>query len=291
MYVSIRDDIVTYTGFPAIADGLRFFGLDAVELGVSRDYTVLALTDVERKPRLDLRVADDVKRLADQCAATGVRVSAFLMPNDFNAPDTDAEVAWIVRTVEVAAELGVLAVRIDAAMHGERELTLEERGRIFASGVQRVLAETKDLKVDLGIENHGHQGNDPSFLEGQMELVGSPRLGITMDTGNFYWAGHPITAVYEILERVAKHAKHTHVKNINYPAEIRNTRREVGFAYDTYVSPIPEGDIDHGKVVGYLKAAGYDRDLCIEDESLSKFDEESRRRNIRAAANYLRNLV
>jgi sugar phosphate isomerase/epimerase len=291
MYVSIRDDLVSYTGYAAIAEGLRSYGLAAVELGVSRDYTVHALTDVDRKPRLDLRLDDDVKLLADQCAATGVRVSAFLMPNDFNTPDVDAEVAWVARTVVVAAELGVAAVRIDAAMHGETELTLEQRGTIFATGVKRVLAATDGLPVDLGIENHGHQGNDPAFLEGQMALVGSPRLGVTMDTGNFYWAGHPLSKVYEILQRVAKYAKHTHVKNIRYPAEIREAQREVGYGYDQYVSPIPEGDIDHAKVVGYLKAAGYDRDLCIEDESLSKFDPITRRRHVREAADYLKSLV
>jgi len=39
------------------------------------------------------------------------------------------------------------------------------RQAIFARGVREVLSRTDGLPVDLGIENHGIQGNDPAFLE------------------------------------------------------------------------------------------------------------------------------
>lgn len=291
MYVSVRDDIVLATGYASLAEGVQAYGLAALELAVPRDGTVHTLVDDGQGARIDLGGDAGVARLAAQIASTGVRPSAFCLPTNFNADDIDGEIAWIVRIVQASAELGVPAVRIDAVMHGERDLSLEERGRIFATGVRRVLEATDGLPVDLGIENHGFQGNDPDFIEGQMALVGSPRLGVTMDTGNFYWAGHPLSTVYDILGRVARYAKHTHVKNICYPVEMRETRRELGFEYERYVSPIPEGDIDHRRVVDLLRGAGYDRDLCIEDESLGKYDQADRRRNILAAADYLKSLI
>jgi hypothetical protein len=70
-----------------------------------------------------------------------------------------------------------------------------------------------------------------------------------------------------------------------------NEQRQMGYEYGKYVCPIPEGDIDHAKVVGLLKAAGYDRDLCIEDESLGKFDQEARRANIQAAVTHLNQCI
>lgn len=291
MHVSIRDDTLRATGFENLAEGLRYYGLAGVELAVNRDFRVHAITPTADRPHLYLHNDDDVARLGEQSVQTGFRIAAFLLPNNFNAPDIDAELAWIVRVVEVAARLDVPAVRIDAIMHGERDLPLEEREEIFARGVRHILERTEGLAVDLGIENHGFQGNDPAFLDGLMARVGSPRLGMTMDTGNFYWAGHPLERVYQILEHLAPKTKHTHVKNIRYPAEIRNTQRELGYEYGKYVSPITEGDIDHAKVVGFLKAAGYDRDLCIEDESLGKYDEAGRRANIKAAVDYLAGLV
>jgi len=291
MYVSIRDDTLMATGFDEIAEGLRYYGLDGVELSVNREYRVRALTSTADRPYLYLNNDDDVARLDAQSAQTGFRIAAFLLPNNFNAPDIDNELAWIVRVVQVAARLGVPAVRIDAIMHGERDLPLEEREEIFARGVNHVLAKTEGLPVDLGIENHGFQGNDPNFLDGLMAKVGSPRLGMTLDTGNFYWAGHPLEKVYQILEHLAPKAKHTHIKNIRYPPEIRNTQRALGYEYGKYVSPITEGDIDHAQVVGFLKAAAYDRDLCLEDESLGRYDEPARRANIKAAADYLKRLI
>jgi sugar phosphate isomerase/epimerase len=291
MYVSVRDDIVLATGFETLAEGLKFYGISGVELAVSRDYRVHAILPTVDRPHLFLNDDDDVTRLGDQAAQSGIRIAAFLMPNNFNAPDIDAELAWAVRTIQVAAALGIPAVRIDAIMHGERNLPVEDRQNIFARGVRTALEKTAGLPVDLGIENHGFQGNDPDFLDGLMRKVGSPRLGMTLDTGNFYWAGHPIETVYAILQHLAPVAKHTHIKNIKYPPEIVNVQREMGFEYGKYVCPIPEGDIDHAKVVGFLKAAGYDRDLCIEDESLGKFDQEHRRVNIQAAVDHLNHCI
>jgi sugar phosphate isomerase/epimerase len=58
------------------------------------------------------------------------------------------------------------------------------------------------------------------------------------------------------------------------------------------VSPIPDGDIDHAKLVGFLKAVGYDRDFTIEDESLGKFAAGEERLNVlRRDAEYLKSIL
>lgn len=291
MYVSVRDDILVVSGFENLVEGLAYCGLDAVELAVDHEYRVRSLTPAGDATHIDIRTDVGADALAAQCRHHGVHPSAFCLPSNFNAPDIDAELAWVIRVVNVAARLGIPAVRIDAMMHGEDELTLEQRQAIFARGVRHVLDATSSTGVDLGIENHGLQGNDPDFLTGLINSVGSPRLGMTLDTGNFYWSGKPIDRVYSILERMAPLAKHTHVKNIRYPEELRNVERELGYEYEKYVSPIPEGDIDHARVIGFLKAAGYDRDICIEDESFGKFSPDERKVNLRAAAAYLKALL
>jgi sugar phosphate isomerase/epimerase len=291
MYVSIRDDTLLACGFDTLLEGLVSCGLSAVELKVDRDVRVRALSAEGAPPFLHLDNDADVDRLGRQSAETGIRIAGLLLANNFNAPDIDSELAWIVHAIKVAAQLNVPVVRIDAIMQGERELPAEEREAIFARGVSYVLERTEGLPVDLGIENHGFQGNDPVFLDGLLARIGSPRLGLTMDTGNFYWAGHPLDEVYRILEHFAPVAKHTHVKNIRYPEELRNVRRELGYEYGRYVCPITEGDLDHGRVVGFLKDAGYDRDLCIEDESLGRFEAPQRRENIQASVRYLTQFV
>jgi sugar phosphate isomerase/epimerase len=288
MYLSIRDEIVFAAGYGTLAEGLRDLSIPGVELFVLRDNTVPAIAPEQDRTRLDLTNPADLEELQRQAAANLVTTAALCMGNNFNADDKTQEIDWAVRTVRAAAALGVPAVRIDAIMSGEKHLPLEERQRLVAQSVRSILDQTSDTGVDLGIENHGFQGNDPEFLTGLLLDVDSSRLGLTLDSGNFYWRGWPLSRVYEIFEQFAPVVKHTHIKNIAYPPEIREIQREIGYEYGKYVCPIHEGDIDHTRYFAALRKAGYDRDLCLEDESLGKFTPEQRKANLRAAADFFR---
>jgi sugar phosphate isomerase/epimerase len=292
VYLSIRDDVVFAAGYQTLAEGLSDLGIAGVELFVrNRTELVSALAPTPDKPRLNLSNADEREELRRQAQEHDIVLAALCMGNNFNTPDKDEEISWAVRTVRAAFALGIPAVRIDAIMHGEQDLPLEARQSIVADAVSRILAETADTPVDLGMENHGYQGNDPDFLRGLMARVNSPRFGLTLDSGNFYWRGWALSRVYQIFEEFAPFVKHTHIKNIAYPPEIRETEREIGYKYEQYVSPIHEGDIDHTRYFAALRAAGYDRDLCLEDESLGKYPPEQRQANLRAAAQFFQTQI
>jgi len=291
MFLSIRDETIFGAGYATLAEGLHDLNITGVELFVLRDDTVSAIVPAEGKTRLKLSNPAERAELASQAKASSVRIAALCMGNNFNAADKAEEIAWAVRTVEAAKELGVPAVRIDAIMSGEHDLPLSERQRLVADAVRQILDRTSTSGVELGIENHGFQGNDPEFVEGLLAAVDSPRLGLTLDSGNFYWRGWPLSQVYEIFAQFAGRVKHTHIKNIKYPVEIRETQREMGFEYGKYVSPIHEGDIDHTRYINTLRAAGYDRDICLEDESLGKYTPEQRKANLRATADFFRKQI
>jgi sugar phosphate isomerase/epimerase len=291
MYLSIRDEIVFAADYASIAEGLRDLAIPGVELFVLRDDTVPAIAPADDRKRLKLTDPADFTALQKQAQDNDIVISALCMGNNFNAEDKKEEIAWAVRTVRAAQSLGVPAVRIDAIMSGEKHLPLEERQRLVAQSVRAILDETADTDVDLGIENHGFQGNDPEFLTGLLLEVDSPRLGLTLDSGNFYWRGWPLSRVYEIFEEFAPVVKHTHIKNIAYPPEIREIQREIGYEYGKYVSPIHEGDIDHTRYFAALRNAGYNRDLCLEDESLGRYTPEERKANLRAAADFFRKQI
>lgn len=289
MYPSVRDDILKSAGYPTIKEGLDSLGFDAVELAVMRDYTTASI--MEAGAKIDISTKAGLDALRNQLGNAKVRASALLLENNFGRDDLDDEIKWVIAAVRAAGELGIPAVRIDAIMRGERDLPLETRVSAFAGAMGRILDATSGLSVEMGIENHGYQGNQPEFLDMVLDRVNSSRVGLTMDTGNFYWAGHPLDRVYEILERFAPRTKHTHAKNIKYPPETRNTQRELGWEYGKYVSSMREGDIDHARVVSILKKAGYDRDLCLEDESLGKWPVEERQAILRQDADFFREIL
>lgn len=290
MYLSVRDDILFAAGYATIAEGLKDLDIHGVELWYDENDSVRALAPEGDKARFNLTDPDDRAALQAQATANGITLSALCMGNDFNADDKEFQVAWAVRAIRAAQALDIPAIRIDAIMHGEQHLPLEERQRIVAEAIRRILDETADSDVALGIENHGYQGNDPDFLKGLLAAVDSTRLGLTLDSGNFYWRGWPLSRVYEIFEEFAPTVKHTHIKNIAYPPEMREIQREMGYAYEKYVSPIHEGDIDHARYIATLKMAGYEGDICLEDESFGRYSSEQRKANLKSAADTFRAL-
>ncbi len=291
MYLSVRDDIIFAAGYTTIAEGLKDLNIKGVELFVKKDDTVTAIAPEDGKTRLNIADPGDLAALKRQAEENGVKIAALCMGNNFNAPDRQFEIDWGIRTVRAAEYLGVPAIRIDAIMSGEKELPLDERLRLVSSAVKAILAGTAGSTVELGIENHGYQGNDPVFVKETLDAVGDNRLGLTLDSGNYYWRGWPLSRVYEIFEQFAPFVKHTHIKNIKYPEDIRETQREMGYEYDKYVSPIHEGDIDHTRYFAALRKAGYDRDLCLEDESLGKYSIEERKANLRAASEFFQRQI
>ncbi|MCD6166289.1 TIM barrel protein, partial [bacterium] len=72
----------------------------------------------------------------------------------------------------------------------------------------------------FGMENHGEYSNNPEFLQTVFSALKDSRIGITLDSGNFYWYGFPLDEVYQLFTELAPHTKHTHIKNISYPARL-----------------------------------------------------------------------
>jgi len=284
MEVAVRDACIYQAGFATGVEGLKALGVSLVEVAIDKEGRVRSLASDQL---LDLADAGDLARFREELAANGLRVCAFLCSQNFNADDRDAHVAWVTQAVRAADALGVPAVRIDSAMSGQAELPLEERVRIFAAGVTDVLRQTPDSQVALGIENHGRQGNDPAWMRGVIEAVGSPRLGLTLDVGNWYWFGHPLSKVYEIYREFGPLVKATHVKNIRYPEELRETQREIGYEYAKYNCPLDEGDLRMSQVAAILRECGYDGPLTIEDESLGKYPEGERQAVLKRDVDHL----
>ncbi len=274
MYLSIRHNMVTDPAFTTPADGMRRLGVEFFEVELTRDYKVCAM---DSREMIALESDDDARKYKQHIEAFGIRGCCFLTACDFSVGDPEDNIQWVTRAVQLADAMDMPSVRIDSAMKREKELDFEMRVDLFATNLAAVIERTNGSNVSLGIENHGFQGNNLGFQLNVYQQVGSDRLGSTLDTGNFYWRGYPLSEVYGILRILAPYAKHTHLKNIKYPEDKRETVREAGWEYETYVSPLDEGDIDHAKVLAMLKDAGYDGDVCIEDESLHHYSDPEER--------------
>ncbi|GMV91266.1 MAG: hypothetical protein AMXMBFR82_10440 [Candidatus Hydrogenedentota bacterium] len=280
MYISIRDDMLVQAGFTNVAEGAKRIGVNAIEVELDQDFMVYCLDSTDSTLRADLETDEGVALYKKHLEALGVTACAFLTARDFSMGDLESNTRWVARALEIAEQMGMASIRIDSAMKRERELDFTTRVDLFAKGLGGALERTAGMKVAMGIENHGFQGNNLAFLLNVFRIVGSDRLGSTMDTGNFYWRGYPLSEVYGILQLLAPYTKHTHLKNIRYPKDKRETIREAGWEYGAYVCPLYDGDIDHGRVLQILADAGYSGNICIENESLGKCANDEERQSV-----------
>jgi len=270
--VTVRDSHLRDVGEKDAWSALRAIGAEGAEVVVEPDFSCPNLFGAAQP--YSIATDDAMKRLRDDAAARDLRLTALCMANKFDAAP-DEEVRLTERVARAAQALGIPAIRLDVV---PRKIKDPEAFLKFAiAACKRVIDATAETGVRFGIENHGGTTNRVDFLERLFAGVGSDRLGLTLDTGNFYWFGYPLAQLYDVYTKFAPRAFHTHVKSIHYPDDKQNIQREVGWEYGKYNCPITEGDIDFKRVVAILRKANYAGDLCIENESLGKLDTPAQR--------------
>ena len=286
MNVAVRDLNVPVMPGETFFPVLRTIGADSIEVAVNPDGDLPHLPAAQGGTH-SLRDAAAIDALRSHIDSENVRISALLLATDFSAGDAGGHVEWVIRTARAARALDIPVLRIDPWTSNESLPSQSIRQNVIRC-VRDALDGSADAGTDIGIENHGRVFNDPDVLDDLLNQIPDDRFGLTLDTGNFYWWGHPASEVYELIARYAPRAKHTHIKNINYPSPLAEQRREIGYEYKTHCCPLDEGNLDLRPIVSNLRSAGYSRDLCVEDESLFKFPSIERAAVLRREVESLR---
>ncbi len=150
----------------------------------------------------------------------GVTVSGTAVGNDFCHPPgakRDAEQRLVRDWIAHASVLGAPHIRVFAG---------DARGRNPAEAKRLCIEALKDAAVEagkqgilLGVENHGGIVSEASDLLEIVEAVGSPWVGINLDTGNFHTADP-----YADLARCAPWAVNVQLKTHVHPRGSRGTQ-------------------------------------------------------------------
>jgi sugar phosphate isomerase/epimerase len=285
LLIGCRDVHLKVTDRPDSWSAMKALGAECTEATIGEDLSFPVLFHPRHKYTAATRAG--IETLAADMKGAGRRISAFCMYNHFDQRP-DFELEWGAKVARAAQALGVPAIRIDVVPH---KLPREKFLGFAVDVLKKLIRATESTGVRWAIENHGNTTNDPEFLKPLFARVGSKRLGLTLDTGNFYWFGHPLSKVYTLFETFAPRVFHTHCKSIHYPPIQREKQRPMGWEYTKYYCPIYQGDIDFRRVVKILRAAGYANDLCVEDETLSKLPAPERSGVVAREIRYLREIV
>jgi sugar phosphate isomerase/epimerase len=266
---------------------MRAINVQGVEVTVDYDFKCPHL--FAKDQAFSLVSAGDIKALGDAFRSNSPCViSCLCLHNQFDTRGSD-EIVFVDKVVEAAVELKVPCIRLDFV---PRKIKDEKQYLRFAIAAgKEIVKNSEGTGIRFGVENHGHVTNKLEFSEPFLDGVGSDRFGLTLDTGNFYWYGYPLSKLYEIYEQFAATACHTHAKSINYPEDKQNAERPTGWEYGKYCCPIYEGDIDFERVGKILRAKKFKGDLCIENESLGRFPKEKHREILRKEADLLHKIA
>ncbi|MCX7049726.1 MAG: sugar phosphate isomerase/epimerase [Candidatus Sumerlaeota bacterium] len=280
--VTCRDQHLKATGQTDCWAAMKFLEVDGAEVQVNEELACYSLYHPEEK--YTLATDAGIQQVKESFHEHGKVISSFCMHNKLDQR-LDQEVEWTRKLVKAAQALKVDVIRIDV-VPGK---TPADQFLPFAIEACKKLCQTAEGgAVRFGVENHSKITNDPDFLDKLFAGVGSPKLGLTMDCMNFYWWGHPLDKLYGIIERVAPRAFHTHCKNLKYPDDKKNAQRPMGWEYSQYSAALYDGDIDYKKVAAILRKAGYQGDLCLENECLHHFPQEQHPEVLKKEVQWLR---
>lgn len=284
--ISCRDSLLLHSGEPDIWAAMHATDIDAAEVTLAPGGK---LPRIGPKPDAhSIATPADVRKLAIEATKQGKQIAAFCHLSRYD-DRTEEEISLTLLAARAAVELGVPVVRIDLVQHKIKDLDAFADFSIQVG--KRLVEATKAMPVYFAVENHGGTTNRPEFLRKVFKGIGSKRFGLTMDMGNFYWFGHPLSKLYDIYTEFAPWTHHAHCKSISYPQADRERRREMGWRYRECRCPVYEGDIDYKRVVQILRKAGYSNTLCIDDESLGKYPEDQRRGILAKDAAFLRRVA
>ena len=93
---------------------LRAIGAQGIEANISPDLSFPRLWHPTRK--YSAATPEDVAMLKTDMQATGCKITAFLMANQFDVRP-EQEIAWVIKAAQAAQALGVPVIRIDVVSH------------------------------------------------------------------------------------------------------------------------------------------------------------------------------
>ena len=185
------------------------------------------------------------------------RVYAWGHPDGLEAGKNKGELANMIDQIKNAKLIGADVMRIVASSLMFR---FEDHGPqldILEGWLKEAVKVAEEYDVKLAVENHLDYTSDECL--DLLERVGSPYLGLNLDTGNFLrLLDDPI----EGTKKLASHVLATHIKDLRPVAGV-NAKEWYFFS----CTPVGAGLVDNQKIAQILYDAGYKGFMAVEIDS------------------------
>ena len=189
----------------------------------------------------------------------GLSITSVAGYNDFASHVTDelqTQIERLENYCKLAADLNVNIVR---AMGGDPKPGLSKSQMIenVIQGFKIAVEMAGQYGVILALENHGTIINDGPALMKIIDEVASDNLRLTLDTGNFCWAGFSLDESYEYFKQLVPYVANVHLKDVVFDA-----------GNEALFVPLGQGKMDLRMILTLLAGHGYQGALLCEYEGM-----------------------
>lgn len=158
-------------------------------------------------------IGSEPRKALDLVKSKGLKVAAYAIGNNLVSPDPNkrsAEVEKIKGSVDMALALETKVVRVFSGdlAHGIR---FEDAKGWILEGLSEGAKYAEKKGVVLALENHGLLAGRSAQVKEIIQIVGSPSLRSTIDTGNFLLVNEKPT---DAVRTLSKLAAHVHLKDM-----------------------------------------------------------------------------
>mgnify|MGYP000414489826 FL=1 len=230
-------------------DHLDFFDITKNKFGLSAvEYVNVFFFDKanDKNYLKEMKIrADDlgIKSLLIMCDSEG----------DLGDPDPEKRTKSIenhYKWVRAAQFLGCHSIRVNARSSG----TYDEQIKLATDGLQRLTEFSKDLGINIIVENHGGLSSNGTWLSSVIQNVNHPMCGTLPDFGNFKIADNIWYDRYKGVSELVPFAKGVSAKSNDFDDQGNETQT------------------DYYKMIKIVLESGYDGHIGIEYEG-NKLDE------------------
>lgn len=190
------------------------------------------------EPFMALRDAEQLRQQAEEFGVTN-RAVLCTDVHALDASDTSerqAAIDYFARWGSIAASLGCEFLRVRAVSPGDRAKQLE----YATAGISGLCDKLQETNVSVLVENIAEWSRDPDWLNTLVEKVGSERLGLIADFGNFDGD------IYQGMQQLLPYTKSVCTKSWEFDAQGNETQ------------------IDFKKMMGIINASKFRGCIAIE---------------------------
>jgi sugar phosphate isomerase/epimerase len=212
--------------------------------------------------------------IRDKAAQCGLDVSNYAIGANFsglNDEELEAEIARVMKEVDIANRLGAKLMRHDVAKSADTSIRhfLEELPRL-ALACRRIADYAAQYGITTSVENHGYYIQASDRVQALIHETGRSNFKTTIDVGNFMCADENSVAA---VRNNISYASMVHFKDFYLRSGGRNPGEgwfKTSKGNFLRGSIIGNGDIDMREVVSVIKQSGYDGYLSVEFEGMEE---------------------